>query len=144
MVRFLQWLSDHVALVNLADVPQVADRVKEGETFVGELPDELKRLWAVYTTYTQNIQAQGEIVNMRLEEILSGNVSLACEGQDRELGFLNAASEGRQEIIGKIFWQGVREQFPDALIFAGRQPALRKGWQVVALPRQKKYRKKVA
>ena len=97
------------------ELVEPTDEVKEGETIVGTVPDELKRLWSLHKSMKK-----------------------AAEMMEIELRYTKGSAQDRGkvcELMGKakaleiIFWTGVLDEWQ--LWGHPEQTALRVGWQVV-------------
>ena len=128
-VEFLQGLAARIMAVRPGTgTMEPAAEVQEGEMVVGELPDDLKAVYAVLSNSRWAMREQCKTVDRRLEELRRTPPSEIKPG-DRGFVAEHKLLHKQTEIIGDIFWHGVREAFPG--LATAKSIGLRKGWKVI-------------
>ena len=128
--QFLRDLADRIDQVKLfKTTPAPEVEVQSGEKVVGVLSDDLRKFFAIYNKIKADLLSQCEashasIAELAIKKLMHGK--LTPEDHD----FLNQHSglHRNAEIIGELFWHGVRMAFPEAT--NAEVVSLRKGWKV--------------
>ena len=138
MQKFLEELCAKLMAVVLNEKsPQPEGEVGKGETVVGVLPDDLKRLWIVHHTLRLEMAEKCAVAH----KVMRGMIVALLEDEqpsasDTEFAIAHKQEHERWNIIDdmydKLFWQGVREAFPS--IALSPKIGLRGDWQVVRCP----------
>jgi hypothetical protein len=121
--------------VNPADVPEPKDRIAFGEKYVGILPDSLKGAYKVYSEITDALSEQCKTfhesaMRMMMDAMLMGNKPDQMPAEEKALLAEHDMLHKRAGLSSRIFWQAVREAFPE-ILFNDETIGLRKGWRVV-------------
>jgi len=131
-----------VDLSNGAQEPE--EEVKDGETVVGIMPDDLKKFFVVRGKLIDEMNLKCEEVSRRLteifaelmpnlSEIIGTSTSELLEQLDPEDLFflqLHELDLMWMDIVNRLFWYAVKETFPQTAITYDNI-AIRKGWQIV-------------
>ncbi len=111
--------------------------VEEGETVVGELSDDLKKLYTLFMKRQGDLTAEcrvfhreaGEMIGRTLGSLLAGDKNGGLAEADFAKMAEHNARHADVEIIRDIFWHCVRRTM--AISRDAEVVALRKGWKVV-------------
>ncbi len=142
-----------VAQFPVAEFKSPTNKVQEGETVLGVLPDDLKRLWGFLQSLREKHKPELKRLSdehMKLNaaflaDHMTGSLDksgkhnhAACEARQREIMDLATQYKGLTDeidAIARIFWDSVRVEFN---AFDADQIGLREKGQVVAM-KSKKY-----
>jgi len=112
----LTWLNLlPLEIQGIEELLEPIDEVKEGETIVGVISDDLKRLWTLF----KSIRKSADLLSI---EVKYRQASAQETGKISEL-----LSKARA--LELIFWIGVIDEFQ--IWGHAETPGLRRGWQVV-------------
>ncbi|MDO8560220.1 MAG: hypothetical protein Q7S23_04290 [bacterium] len=125
-------LTARMADVNLGDLDEPTDEVQDDEEVIGELTDELKRLYALRSQEIDRCSTFN-VANLRkAADLMERNPSPdemreALQGIAQE----KLAHEIRHDAVETLFSAALRLEFPAA---ADKKVVIREGWQVVTRP----------
>jgi|GEM_PF-3997563 len=116
--------------------PEVPDaEVEQCDKVVGELPDDLKGLFAVYTVSHKGLLATHGLLEARVkaadQKLVEGK--MGPDGLEKEVAAVrlaHAVAHSEHELVQRCFWGSVRLQFPELIEVSSI--GLRKDWKVVA------------
>jgi len=112
----LTWLNLlPLEIQGIEELLEPIDEVKEGETIVGVISDDLKRLWTLF----KSIRKSADLLSI---EVKYRQADAEATGKVSEL-----LSKGRA--LEMIFWIGVIDEFQ--IWGHAETPGLRIGWQLV-------------
>jgi hypothetical protein len=133
-MQLMREILDRVYAVNLDNVSAPSDGVSEGETVLGELPDELKKFYTVLLAEADNLERTLKKLGDEFEELRSIGTDF---GTEKEAGFLQRYNIAhlRYSMVNLIFWNAVLRHFPDP-IQAHNDLNIRKGWKVVVIHKE--------
>ena len=136
-LKFLNDLLRLVEQVNLADNNSKPEKnQQDNESFVGVLPDDLKKLWIVKKQLHEEIAGKIGASQERLDKVLQSGTITDLHSKELDFAHRFSLTIKRYELTTAIFWQGVMEAFPEiSLAHTARgcneEIGIRKGWQVV-------------
>jgi hypothetical protein len=129
MSVFLADLSREIEEVVLDDkAPAPQDELKDDDIVAGVLPDDLKKLFVVLFRSDKELVGQCESTHERLEKMRAMSRDEVTPGHEA-FAFQHFLAHQRVNLIGELFWHGVREAFP--YISGVASIDLRKNWMVV-------------
>ncbi|MCX6717999.1 MAG: hypothetical protein NTY81_00115 [Candidatus Staskawiczbacteria bacterium] len=111
-------------------IPEPEDEVKDGETFVGILDDELKAIYAVYAASRDDLDCQCERDHGRIAAIIRKRMSQDIEPDELAFVQQHSIAHDRHKFISDFFWDKVEKSFPE---LTGNKDSigLRRKWKVV-------------
>jgi len=126
-MNLLKWLVREVMETRLGnDHP---DReVQDGDEVVGELPEELKPLWVLYSRLSDTTSSKLVELSARINALSDGKKADSPEVKD--LILKGDAALARHNFVKDAFWGSVKDAFP-VLVRTGA--GVCKGWKVVSL-----------
>lgn len=127
----VQKLSDMAAKVSLGDIPMLPEaEVEEDMSVVGELPDDLKRLYAVramtyiaHSKFDEDIRKRAKDLNRRLKQR-----DPAALEEVKRIHVEHERLMIEEKLADRIFWDSVRIEFIGQGI--GKVLSICKGWKV--------------
>jgi len=124
-----QLVEDANAVVLDNEKFQPEGEMMPGDIPLGILPDDIKKLWVVVRRRSDKLSKECDKIHGTLK-VLAAKAPTAVTEKDKELIQQHTALHSRQEVLSEVFWQAVKEAFPQTFILPG-SIGLRKGWQVV-------------
>jgi hypothetical protein len=129
MEQLLKDLLDRMGKVDLAaGIPIQMKEVEEGEVVAGILSDDLKRFFIVFNQMGDELANECEKAHGLVDKLLA-DPSIADAAETKAVVLRHNSLHKRQDVLAELFWQGVKEQFPEAAASADKI-VLRKDWQV--------------
>jgi len=132
MQEFLKELLRKIEEVDLKNAKTLAPKGEPSVSgkVLGTLPDNLKKFWFVLDAETANMDQRCKEYHKKLEKILAKKPTDATP-EDLKFVQQHILMHDRNEMVTSLFWQGVKEAFPEVLIFGRGKITLCKDWQVV-------------
>lgn len=137
-VQFVQFLEEFLAKVKLVDlttIPVVDEKLKKGDKGLGVLPDDLKRLYAVYRAINaeqgkscMEFYSSARMMDAMISRVITG------KAKPEEMAFIkdHELEHKRTEFLSEIFWTAVREwvqqEHPETDVSS---IGIREDWQIV-------------
>lgn len=108
------------------------EKVRAGEEVLGELPDELKRLYVAMRVFNQEVEVRCNDLHDWAEKLIKecSDAGHKVETADWLKLQQHTLDHKRTSLFRQCFWHQVQEAFPSQIIRDGNF-ALRKNWQVV-------------
>ena len=123
---FLKKILARVSEVSLGDAKSPEYEVQDGETVVGVLPDDLKRLYVVY----MGTKEKARVVYARLSKEVNEAGDDITEEKKKSVTHKYVPVRLEEDLVGREFWTSVRFEFPQV---GDEDIGLRAGWQVVTI-----------
>ena len=126
----LQRIIADLAAVNLDEVKSPEDKIGPGQTVIGELDEEHRRLYALMLQYEQEFKDALVAAEKTMEKTVkeTDNINALKEATDRLNSRLDFLGD-KLEMIRKLFWASLKERFAEQSVNA-KGFGLVDGWQV--------------
>ncbi len=132
-MNFLRSLLAEAEAMDLAAVPDPGIEVAKGEKVLGALSDDLKRFYAVYIKYCEQMTEQCVEVKRRDRKAIDSLPLLKADQVLSSTIYQHFLDHRKHEIVRNLFWLFVDEIFPKAKKENSAGRGIRAGWKVVAL-----------
>ena len=128
-----KFLLDLLAMLGVVepDIVEPEGEFENSDRFIGVLPDDLRKWYAVYTASRDVLDSECEAIHYRFIEIME---MLPNEPTDKEWGIArdHKLAHDQYKILTDLFWLGVKQAFPElAILPDGDTIGICRGWKVV-------------
>lgn len=138
-MSYIKAISKELAGIKPEDYIEPSQEINEGDNEVGELPDELKR---IFTLMSKKVIAITTKSNEQIESLIKDGIDFILKGEIKEVDCLikkfrneKFEAEKRLEALRNIFWVSVNEEFS---LWDKNGIGVRKGFKVVWMDRDSK------
>ncbi len=128
---FTKELLDRAAQLSLSELVSPSGALEDGDTVLGELPEDLRRLWTVFAQMANELDKLIEELSARYPD--QAAIEQIDEKTFDELHNTTETLEAKMKIAKAIFWQEAKIAFPDGSCTC-KAPTLTvcEGWKLVA------------